>query len=158
MPQNNKKDASKKFVNLDELMVNDFHGPFPTSPGINISSLSLIICSKWEESKGAPHKMKQELEGRKKTSRVKDQNLHFSMLVIDWSLLINSSSKDILESLKLVGQDLTTITKVFPYETIELSQPDSPNFKVNGHRVKHYFGGDLPPDVVQDLHTFSKDN
>ncbi|GJW63750.1 hypothetical protein Tco_0115634 [Tanacetum coccineum] len=29
--------------------------------------------------------------------------------------------------------------------TIELSQPDGPNFKVNGHRVKHYFGGDLPP-------------
>ncbi|GKA11448.1 reverse transcriptase domain-containing protein [Tanacetum coccineum] len=41
-----------------------------------------------------------------------------------------------------------TITKVFPYGTIELSQPDGPNFKVNGHRVKHYFGGDLPPKVV----------
>ncbi|GKA14787.1 uncharacterized mitochondrial protein-like protein [Tanacetum coccineum] len=40
-----------------------------------------------------------------------------------------------------------TITKVFPYGTIELSQPDSPNFKVNGHRVKHYFGGDLPPKI-----------
>ncbi|GJS77942.1 reverse transcriptase domain-containing protein [Tanacetum coccineum] len=25
-----------------------------------------------------------------------------------------------------------------------LSQPDGPNFKVNGHRVKHYFGGDIP--------------
>ncbi|GJW97649.1 reverse transcriptase domain-containing protein [Tanacetum coccineum] len=50
-----------------------------------------------------------------------------------------------------------TITKVFPYGTIELSQPDGPNFKVNGHRVKHYFGGDLPPKVVQDLQTFSKD-
>ncbi|GJY75376.1 reverse transcriptase domain-containing protein [Tanacetum coccineum] len=50
-----------------------------------------------------------------------------------------------------------TITKVFPYGTIELSQPDGPNFKVNGHRVKHYFGGDLPPKVVQDLRNFSKD-
>ncbi|GKE02683.1 reverse transcriptase domain-containing protein, partial [Tanacetum coccineum] len=28
---------------------------------------------------------------------------------------------------------------------------------VNGHRVKHYFEGDLPPKVVQDLYTFSKD-
>ncbi|GJR11726.1 reverse transcriptase domain-containing protein [Tanacetum coccineum] len=35
--------------------------------------------------------------------------------------------------------------QVFPYGTIELSQPDGLNFKVNGHRVKHYFGGDLPP-------------
>ncbi|GJR39340.1 hypothetical protein Tco_1215024 [Tanacetum coccineum] len=40
-----------------------------------------------------------------------------------------------------------TITKVFPYGTIELSQPDGLNFKVNGHRVKHYFRGDLPPKV-----------
>ncbi|GKB00244.1 hypothetical protein Tco_0828237 [Tanacetum coccineum] len=46
---------------------------------------------------------------------------------------------------------------VFPYGTIELSQPDGPNFKVNGHRVKHYFGGDLPPKEVQDLHTLPKD-
>nr|GEY16632.1 reverse transcriptase domain-containing protein [Tanacetum cinerariifolium] len=37
-----------------------------------------------------------------------------------------------------------TITKVFPYGTIELSQLDGPNFKVNGHRMKHYFGGDVP--------------
>nr|GEW51928.1 reverse transcriptase domain-containing protein [Tanacetum cinerariifolium] len=37
-----------------------------------------------------------------------------------------------------------TITKVFPYGTVELSQPDGPNFKVNGHRMKHYFGGDVP--------------
>nr|GEX34309.1 reverse transcriptase domain-containing protein [Tanacetum cinerariifolium] len=37
-----------------------------------------------------------------------------------------------------------TITKVFSYGTVELSQPDGPNFKVNGHRVKHYFGGDVP--------------
>ncbi|GKF05209.1 reverse transcriptase domain-containing protein [Tanacetum coccineum] len=50
-----------------------------------------------------------------------------------------------------------TITKVFPYRTIKLSQPDGPNFKVNGHRVKHYFGGDLPPKEVQDLQTFPKE-
>nr|GEZ78217.1 reverse transcriptase domain-containing protein [Tanacetum cinerariifolium] len=37
-----------------------------------------------------------------------------------------------------------TITKVYPYGTIKLSQPDGPNFKGNGHRVKHYFGRDVP--------------
>nr|GEY71601.1 reverse transcriptase domain-containing protein [Tanacetum cinerariifolium] len=52
-------------------------------------------------------------------------------------------------ALKHVNFDLKTvgpfpITKVFPYGTVELSQPDSPNFKANGHRVKHYFGGDVP--------------
>nr|GEU38600.1 reverse transcriptase domain-containing protein [Tanacetum cinerariifolium] len=37
-----------------------------------------------------------------------------------------------------------TIAKVFPYGTVELSQANGPNFKVHGHRVTHYFGGDVP--------------
>nr|GEU91063.1 putative reverse transcriptase domain-containing protein [Tanacetum cinerariifolium] len=37
-----------------------------------------------------------------------------------------------------------TITKVFPYGTVEISQANGPNFKVNGHRIKHYFGEDVP--------------
>ncbi|GJS63131.1 reverse transcriptase domain-containing protein [Tanacetum coccineum] len=49
-----------------------------------------------------------------------------------------------------------TITKVFPYGTIELSQPDGPNFKVNGHRVKHYFGGDLPPQGMDNANITRK--
>ncbi|GJT91459.1 reverse transcriptase domain-containing protein [Tanacetum coccineum] len=75
----------------------------------------------------------------------------------DRVLLFNSRLKIFSVKLKTRWSGPFTITKVFPYETIELSQPDGPNFKVNGHRVKHYFGGDLPPKVVQDLHTFSKD-
>nr|GEX62792.1 hypothetical protein [Tanacetum cinerariifolium] len=46
-----------------------------------------------------------------------------------------------------------TITRVFPYGTIELCQPNGLNFKVNGHHVKHYFGGDIPSNVASDLHT-----
>nr|GFA23016.1 hypothetical protein [Tanacetum cinerariifolium] len=46
---------------------------------------------------------------------------------------------------------------VFPYGTVELSQTDGPNFKVNGHRLKHYIGEDIPKMVVPDLQTFSKD-
>nr|GEW98027.1 reverse transcriptase domain-containing protein [Tanacetum cinerariifolium] len=37
-----------------------------------------------------------------------------------------------------------TISQVYPYGTVELSQPDGPNFKVNGHRLKYYFGEDVP--------------
>nr|GEV95197.1 DNA-directed DNA polymerase [Tanacetum cinerariifolium] len=51
-----------------------------------------------------------------------------------------------------------TITRVFPYGTIKLSQPNGLNFKVNGHRVKHYFGGDIPSNVALDLHMFPMDN
>nr|GEW65799.1 reverse transcriptase domain-containing protein [Tanacetum cinerariifolium] len=50
-----------------------------------------------------------------------------------------------------------TITHVFSYGTLEVSQPNNPNFKVNGHRVKHYFGGDIPSNVVPDLHTIPMD-
>nr|GEX95601.1 reverse transcriptase domain-containing protein [Tanacetum cinerariifolium] len=47
-----------------------------------------------------------------------------------------------------------TISQVYPYGTVELSQSDGPNFKVNGHRVKHYFREDVPKLVVPDLQTF----
>ncbi|GJW96381.1 reverse transcriptase domain-containing protein [Tanacetum coccineum] len=92
-----------------------------------------------------------------------DENLHDSKIknrifnVGDRVLLFNSRLKIFFGKLKTRWSGPFTITKVFPYGTIELSQPDGPNFKVNGHRVKHYFGGDLPPKVVQDLHTFPKD-
>nr|GEW13815.1 reverse transcriptase domain-containing protein [Tanacetum cinerariifolium] len=51
-----------------------------------------------------------------------------------------------------------TISHIFPYGTVDLSQPDGPNFKVNGHRLKHYFGEDVPDMVVPDLQTFPKDH
>ncbi|GJW59728.1 reverse transcriptase domain-containing protein [Tanacetum coccineum] len=74
----------------------------------------------------------------------------------DRVLLFNSRLKICSGKLKTHWSGPFTITKVFPYGTVELSQPDGPNFKVNGHRVKHYFGGNLPPKEVQDLHTLPK--
>ncbi|GJY23165.1 reverse transcriptase domain-containing protein [Tanacetum coccineum] len=94
-------------------------------------------------------------ERTKKLHDSKIKNCIFN--VGDRVLLFNSRLKIFSGKLKTRWSGPFTITKVFPYGTIELSQPDGPNFKVNGHRVKHYFGGDLPPKVVQDLHTFSKD-
>nr|GEV24072.1 reverse transcriptase domain-containing protein [Tanacetum cinerariifolium] len=51
-----------------------------------------------------------------------------------------------------------TISHVYLYGTVELSQPDGPNFKVNGHILKHYFGEDVPKMVVPDHQTFPKDH
>ncbi|GJV88425.1 reverse transcriptase domain-containing protein [Tanacetum coccineum] len=76
----------------------------------------------------------------------------------DQVLLFNSRLKIFSGKLKTRWSGPFTIAQVFPYGTVELSQPDGPNFKVNGHRVKHYFGGDIPPKVVPDLHTLPKDN
>ncbi|GJU33883.1 reverse transcriptase domain-containing protein [Tanacetum coccineum] len=42
---------------------------------------------------------------------------------------------------------------VYPYGTIELFQKDGQNFKVNGHRVKHYFGEDVPNVIIPDVKT-----
>ncbi|GKC07681.1 reverse transcriptase domain-containing protein [Tanacetum coccineum] len=50
------------------------------------------------------------------------------------------------------------VAEVFPYGTVKLSQPDSPNFKVNGHRIKHYYRWDIPAMDVSDLHLSPKDN
>ncbi|GJT67557.1 reverse transcriptase domain-containing protein [Tanacetum coccineum] len=44
-----------------------------------------------------------------------------------------------------------TDANVYPYGTIELSQKDGQNFKVNGHRVKHYFGEDVPNENYPDV-------
>nr|GEU46336.1 hypothetical protein [Tanacetum cinerariifolium]GEU54080.1 hypothetical protein [Tanacetum cinerariifolium] len=63
-----------------------------------------------------------------------------------------------LSKLKTRWSGPFTITQVFPYVTVKLSQTDGPNFKVNGHRLKHYFGEDIPKMVVLDLQTFLKDH
>ncbi|GJZ66407.1 reverse transcriptase domain-containing protein [Tanacetum coccineum] len=68
----------------------------------------------------------------------------------DRVFLLNSRVKFSSESSKTVWTEFT-VTQVFPYGTVELSQTDGPNIKVNGHRLKHYFRGDIPPMVVPDL-------
>ncbi|GJZ47686.1 reverse transcriptase domain-containing protein [Tanacetum coccineum] len=95
---------------------------------------------------------------KERTKKLHDSKIKNRIFNVgDRVLLFNSRLKIFSGKLKTRWSGPFTITKVFPYGTIELSQPDGPNFKVNGHRVKHYFGGDLPPKVVQDLHTLSKD-
>nr|GEX59742.1 reverse transcriptase domain-containing protein [Tanacetum cinerariifolium] len=86
-------------------------------------------------------------------SKIKNRIFNFG----DRVLLFNSCLKIFSGKLKTRWSGPFTITKVFPYGTVELSQPDGPNFKVNGHRAKHYFGWDVPQLVVPDLQTFPMD-
>nr|GEU85652.1 reverse transcriptase domain-containing protein [Tanacetum cinerariifolium] len=81
-------------------------------------------------------------EKTKKLHNSKIKNRIFN--VGDRVLLFNSRLKIFSGKLKTRWSGPFTITQVFSYETIELSQSDGLNFKVNGHRVKHYFGGDIP--------------
>nr|GEY35108.1 reverse transcriptase domain-containing protein [Tanacetum cinerariifolium] len=79
----------------------------------------------------------------------KTNNLHDSKIknrifnVGNRVLLYNSRLKIFSRKLKTYWFGPFTIIKVFPYGTVELSQPEGPNFKENGHPVKHYFGGDI---------------
>nr|GEX42225.1 reverse transcriptase domain-containing protein [Tanacetum cinerariifolium] len=84
-------------------------------------------------------------EGTNKLHDSKIKNRIFN--VCDQVLLFNSRLKIFSEKLKTRWSGPFTITQVFLYGTIELSQPNGPNFKVNGHCVKHYFGGDIPSKV-----------
>nr|GEV36394.1 reverse transcriptase domain-containing protein [Tanacetum cinerariifolium] len=94
-----------------------------------------------------------------KTKRLHDSKIKNRVFNIgDRVLLFNSRLKIFSDKLKIRWSGPFTISQVFPYGTVELSQPDGPNFKVNGHRVKHYFGEVIPKLVVPDLQTFAKDH
>nr|GEX22970.1 reverse transcriptase domain-containing protein [Tanacetum cinerariifolium] len=93
-----------------------------------------------------------------KTKRLHDSKIKDRVFNIDDRvLLFNSRLKIFSSKLKTHWSGPFTITHVFLYGTVELSQTDGPNFKVNGHRLKHYFGEDIPKMVVPDLQTFPKD-
>nr|GEU64112.1 reverse transcriptase domain-containing protein [Tanacetum cinerariifolium] len=95
---------------------------------------------------------------KEKTKKIHDSKIKNRIFNVgDRVLLFNSRLKIFSRKLKTHGSGPFTIIKVFPYGTIELSQPDGPNFKVKGHRVKHYFRGDVPQLVVSDLQTFPMD-
>nr|GEV16405.1 reverse transcriptase domain-containing protein [Tanacetum cinerariifolium] len=95
---------------------------------------------------------------KERTKKLHDSKIKNRIFNVgDQVLLFNSRLKIFLGKLKTHWSGPFTITQVFLYGTVELSQLDGPNFKVNGHRVKHYFGGDIPSKVVPDLHTIPMD-
>nr|GEY15282.1 reverse transcriptase domain-containing protein [Tanacetum cinerariifolium] len=94
-----------------------------------------------------------EITKRIHDSKIKDRIFN----VGDRVLLFNSRLKIFSGKLKTRCTGPFTVTQVFFYGTFKLSQTDGPNFKVNGHRLKYYFGEDIPLMVVPDLQTFPKD-
>ncbi|GKB25781.1 reverse transcriptase domain-containing protein [Tanacetum coccineum] len=87
-------------------------------------------------------------------SKIKNQEFH----VGDRVLLFNSRLKIFSSKLKSRWSGPFTITEVFPYGTVELSQPNGPNFRVNGHQIKFYHGGGIPAKDVLDLCLSPMDN
>ncbi|GJU71832.1 reverse transcriptase domain-containing protein [Tanacetum coccineum] len=95
---------------------------------------------------------------KEKTKRIHDSKIKNHVFNVgDRVLLFNSRLKLFSGKLKSYWSGPFTITQAFPYGTVELSQTSGPNFKVNGHRLKHYFGEDVPAMDIPDLQTFPKD-
>ncbi|GJY44054.1 reverse transcriptase domain-containing protein [Tanacetum coccineum] len=89
---------------------------------------------------------------KEKTKRIHDSKIKNRVFNVgDRVHLFNSRLKLFSGKLKSRWTGPFTIAHVYPYGTVKLSQTDGPNFKVNGHRLKHYFGGDIPHMVVLDL-------
>nr|GEW09161.1 reverse transcriptase domain-containing protein [Tanacetum cinerariifolium] len=84
---------------------------------------------------------------KEKSKRLYDSKIKNCIFNIgDRVLLFNSRLKIFSSKLKSRWSGPFTISQVFP-----MAQLDGPNFKVNGHRLKHYFGEDVPKLVVPDL-------
>nr|GEY25902.1 reverse transcriptase domain-containing protein [Tanacetum cinerariifolium] len=95
----------------------------------------------------------------KEKKRIHDSKIKNRVFNIgDRVLLFNSRMKIFSGKLKSRWSGPFTISQVYPYGTVEPSQPDGPNFKANGHRLKHYFREDIPKLLVLDLQTFAKDH
>nr|GEY21324.1 reverse transcriptase domain-containing protein [Tanacetum cinerariifolium] len=100
------------------------------------------------------HAYENSLIYKEKTKRIHDSKIENRVFNVgDQVLLFNSRLKIFSIKLKSSWSGPFTIAKVFSYGTVELSQANGPNFKVNGHCIKHYFGGDVPQLVVLDLQT-----
>ncbi|GKC94385.1 reverse transcriptase domain-containing protein, partial [Tanacetum coccineum] len=88
---------------------------------------------------------------KEKTKRIHDAKIKNRVFNIgDQVLLFNSRLKIFSGKLKSRWSGPFTVVQVFPYGTVELSQNSGPSFKVNGHRIKHYFGGEIPTEDFPD--------
>ncbi|GJV19638.1 reverse transcriptase domain-containing protein [Tanacetum coccineum] len=97
------------------------------------------------------HAYENSLIYKEKTKRIHDSKIKNRVFNVgDQVLLFNSRLKIFSGKLKSRWSGPFTVTQVFPYGTVELSQNSGPNFKVNGHRLKHYFGGDIPTEEFPD--------
>nr|GEU92631.1 ribonuclease H-like domain-containing protein [Tanacetum cinerariifolium] len=130
----------------------------PTSLGFDMSKLECYNCHrKGHFARECRSPKDSRRNGDAKLHRRKEEPVIYALMAFSSS----SSSSDneiFFGKLKSRWSGPFTISHVYPYGTVELSQPNGPNFKVNGHRLKHYFGEDIPKMVVPDLQTFPKDH
>nr|GEX99143.1 reverse transcriptase domain-containing protein [Tanacetum cinerariifolium] len=88
---------------------------------------------------------------KERTKKLHDDKIKNHIFNVgDQVLLFNSRLKIFSGKLKSRWSGPFTISEIYPYGTAKLIHPDSCNFKVNCHRLKHYHGGDPPPLEILD--------
>ncbi|GJZ70003.1 hypothetical protein Tco_0633553 [Tanacetum coccineum] len=95
---------------------------------------------------------------KEKTKKLHDSKItepNLKCWVIFKSFASTSRLRISSESSSPDGPDFT-ITEVYPYGTAKLSHADGSNFKVNCHRLKHYYGGDTPPLLSRTSRLFPR--
>nr|GFB16967.1 reverse transcriptase domain-containing protein [Tanacetum cinerariifolium] len=96
---------------------------------------------------------------KERTKKLHDDKIKNCIFNVgDQVLLFNSRLKIFSGKLKSRWSGPFTISEIYPYGTAKLIHPDGCNFKVNCHRLKHYYGGDPPPLEIPNVTTFPKDN
>nr|GEZ15180.1 reverse transcriptase domain-containing protein [Tanacetum cinerariifolium] len=133
MPQN-----SIQVCEIFDVWVIDFMGPFSSSKGNKYNLVTVDYLSKWVEAKALP------------TNDVR--------VVVKFLKSLFFRLKIFSGKLKSRWSGPFTISKIYPYGTVNLVHPDVCNFKVNCHRLKYYHGGDPPPMKIPDVQTFPKGN
>ncbi|GJT20196.1 reverse transcriptase domain-containing protein [Tanacetum coccineum] len=125
MPQN-----SIQVCEIFDVWGIDFMGPFPSSKGNKYILVAVDYLSKWVEAKALPQ---------------------YDAAEVVCKFLKSLFTRFGTPHAIISDRGPFTIVQVFPYGTVELSQNSGPNFKGNGHRLKHYFGGDIPAMDIPDL-------
>ncbi|GJR09308.1 reverse transcriptase domain-containing protein [Tanacetum coccineum] len=133
-----------------------FHTAFKTPIGCTPYKLIYLQLNELNELRDQAYE--NSLIYKERTKKLHDSKIKNRIFNVgDQVLLFNSHLKIFSGKLKTQWSDPFTTTEVSPYGIAKLSHTDGSNFKVNCHRLKHYFGGDTQTMVVPDLQTFPKD-
>ncbi|GJS05829.1 reverse transcriptase domain-containing protein [Tanacetum coccineum] len=145
-----KKDAKARLMRLENPLQNEFENKEITET-FPLETLGLEKVQLNELNELLDHAYENSLIYKEKTKRIHDSKIKNRVFNVgEQVLLFNSRLKIFSCKLKSRWSGPFIVTQVFPYGTVELSQNSGPNFKVNGHRLKHYFGGDVPTEDFPD--------
>nr|GEU41420.1 reverse transcriptase domain-containing protein [Tanacetum cinerariifolium] len=88
---------------------------------------------------------------KEKTKKLHDSKIKNRIFNVgDRVLLFNSRLKIFSGKLKTLWSGPFNITRVFPYRTVELSQPEGPKFKMNGHRAEVEDAQLTGPEIIHE--------